>query len=174
MKIYTSLLTLLATIFLPVLTTKAQQDSLSSVPFNKPLSIVSAHPDHPLVAQDDATRCFISADPKQAPLIVKLVPGLKNRNYISFESVTLPGHYLRHWNGKIYLTQFKEEEPQFSDDATFKLIFTPNGDYMFESTNYPNSFISVLPSGTLIISSDSDPLRRAFTFKAEQGAAANP
>lgn len=53
----------------------------------------------------------------------RLVPGLADRAWSSFESLKSPGHYIRHRNLKLYLE--KGDDELFRKDATFKVL-TPS------------------------------------------------
>ena len=47
----------------------------------------------------------------------RVVPGLKNSSYISFESLDHPGYYLRHYNGNVIISPY-EDDDIFKQDAT--------------------------------------------------------
>lgn len=71
----------------------------------------------------------------------RLVPGLAKSELYSIESLTYPGHYLRHANWRIYLHR-KNGSQLMKEDATFYVRPGPNqGEVRFESYNYPGSFI---------------------------------
>ena len=142
--------------------------------FDQRLTVVSALPGNPFLQEQHDERCVVTWDPKAKPLAVRLVPGLKNRKYVSLEIAGAPGTYLRHYGGVVYATPCRDGDGPFRDDATFKLILSPNGTYAFESLNLPTGLLTVLPSGTLIVSSDSDPLNTSFLLKPADGAGADP
>ncbi len=73
-----------------------------------------------------------------------IVPGLAcaGSGYVSFESVSLPGYYLRHYNYDFMLAQY-DNTGVFAQDATFKKVAgLANSSWTsFQSYNFPNRYI---------------------------------
>lgn len=74
----------------------------------------------------------------------KVVPALNGKvGFISLESVTFPGHYLRHESLRIKLHQSNGSQI-FKDDASFQPmapLFPTSGAFSLQSSNYPNWYI---------------------------------
>ncbi|WP_022877456.1 glycoside hydrolase family 43 protein [Microbacterium sp. B19] len=72
----------------------------------------------------------------------RLVPGLADPNAVSFESVNIPGYYLRHSNFALVLNQ-NDNSAQFAADATFTRVpGLANSTWSsFRSYNYPDRYI---------------------------------
>jgi len=72
----------------------------------------------------------------------RIVPGLADPNWISFESVNYPGYYLRHQDFVFHLHQASDDQ-LFKEDATFRIIpGLANTELVtFESYNYPGRYI---------------------------------
>lgn len=74
----------------------------------------------------------------------RIVSGLANggSDYVSFESVNLPGYYLRHSNYNIVLAQ-NDGNSIFKEDATFKKVagLADRTWTSFQSYNYPDRYI---------------------------------
>jgi len=67
--------------------------------------------------------------------------GLANSSCVSFESVNVPGSYLRHQNFELYL-EANDGSSSFANDATFCTQPGNSGQgYSFESVNYPTKYI---------------------------------
>ncbi|MBW2363794.1 MAG: AbfB domain-containing protein, partial [Deltaproteobacteria bacterium] len=88
----------------------------------------------------ELTRISSNLDRQDASF--RLVPGLANRNLVSFESVNFPGYYLRHQGFRIKLARGSNND-LFRKDATFKRVpGLANGSMVsFESYNYPGHYI---------------------------------
>jgi len=73
----------------------------------------------------------------------KIVPGLADENHLSFESVDLPGHFLRHQGWRVKLHPGSAAGP-FKADSTFIAIPGLNGKdtLSFRSVNFPNHVIA--------------------------------
>ncbi len=74
--------------------------------------------------------------------VFKMVPGLSDKNCISFESKNFPGYYLRHKNFKIILEKC-DDSTDFKECATFKKVsgFADKNSVSFQSYNYPKRYI---------------------------------
>ena len=74
----------------------------------------------------------------------KIVPGLADSSWISFESVNFPGYFLRHRNFEIWLDPFTDQD-LYKKDATFKARpGLANNQWKwvsYESYNYPQYYI---------------------------------
>lgn len=79
------------------------------------------------------------ADPQQCLFIVR--PALMGGDGISFESVNLPGYFLRHQGYRIWLHR-REESSVYVADASFRVVpgLCGQGD-SFESVNFPGHYI---------------------------------
>ena len=79
-------------------------------------------------------------DKKDASFVV--VPGLADNRYISFESLNLPGYFLRHQGFRLKLHKSSNDQG-FKKDATFKVKPGLAFDSLvsFESLNYPGRYI---------------------------------
>jgi len=86
----------------------------------------------------------IKSDLDRQDATFRLVPGLANRACNSFRATNrnLPGHYLRHQDGRIKLQRF-ESNQLFKEDATFciKPGLADQFVVSFASYNYPNYYI---------------------------------
>jgi len=84
----------------------------------------------------------LSAERDEADATFRIVPGLADSSYVSFESVNFPGHFLRHSNFQIVLAP-RAFDPLFDEDATFapqKGMADPAA-LSFESFNFPGRFM---------------------------------
>ena len=77
----------------------------------------------------------------------QIVPGLANKNCISFESTNVRDHYLKHAFFRIVLAK-RLDEQKFREDATFCIVWglhktTRSGaeSMSFRSFNFPNRYI---------------------------------
>jgi beta-xylosidase len=74
----------------------------------------------------------------------RIVPGLANAagEYVSFESVDRPGHYLRHFNYDFTLAR-NEGTARFAADATFRRVagLADSSAVSFQSFNFPDRYI---------------------------------
>ncbi|MBT2288417.1 AbfB domain-containing protein [Paenibacillus albidus] len=72
----------------------------------------------------------------------KIVPGLADPTYISFESVNYPGYYLRHSDYNIVSNQ-NDGTSSFAKDATFRQVtgLADSEWSSFQSYNYPDRYI---------------------------------
>ncbi|GEM_PF-3066701 len=72
----------------------------------------------------------------------RIVPGLADPNWISFESLNYPGYYLRHQNFVFHLHQASDDQ-LFKEDATFRIIpgLASTDLVTFESYNCPGHYI---------------------------------
>jgi hypothetical protein len=97
----------------------------------------------------------------------RIIPGLANRDCVSFESALLPNFYLRHQDGLIRL-QGREKDNLFADDATFRKtsgLANPLDPSLvsFESVNFPGRYICHRDSKLFI---DPDNMSAAFKQNA--------
>lgn len=85
---------------------------------------------------------MISSDMDKKDATFRIVSGLADDEYISFESVKYPKHYLRHQYSRIELQKYRDEQ-SFKVDATFKLVpgLVDSTFFSFQSYNYPEYFI---------------------------------
>jgi len=74
----------------------------------------------------------------------KVVPGLANRDCVSFESTSKPGFFLRHKFLLFWLERL-EDTPLFREDATFIVQnYSSNGSpNMLRSYNYPDHYLRI-------------------------------
>lgn len=98
----------------------------------------------------------------------KVVPALDGSDGWSFESVTLPGNYLRHENGRLKLGKFVNDEG-FKKDASFRTsaALTGAGDAVsIESVNFPGYYVRS-DNGELVLekSDGSAEFKTDATFK---------
>ena len=72
----------------------------------------------------------------------RIVPGLADSTAISFESVSHPGHYLRHQDYRVKLHPFSDES-LFKADATFWVVpgLAEASGFSFKSYNYPDRYL---------------------------------
>lgn len=84
----------------------------------------------------------ISSEQDKKDSAFKIVPGLADSRYISFESVNFPGYYLRHQSFRIKLQRFDGSQ-LFKEDATFIMLpgLADHSCKSFESFNYPGLYI---------------------------------
>lgn len=96
--------------------------------------------------------------------IIKIIPGLSDKNLISFELTSLPGHYLRHQNSKLKWHNTKAAGP-LKADATFMMVkgLTGKGTVSFRSVNYPSRYIAFDQNKELWIREMPD--KKAASFK---------
>lgn len=98
----------------------------------------------------------------------KVVPGLANTGsgYVSFESVNVPGYYLRHADLDFSLAKHDGSDT-FRQDATFRVVpgLANSGASSFQSYNFPNLYIrhSAYSLKLHPISNDAD--RQDATFR---------
>ncbi|QJD84758.1 AbfB domain-containing protein [Cohnella herbarum] len=91
----------------------------------------------------------------------RIVPGLANASAVSIESVTVPGYYLRHRDGKVWL-EANDNSTLFKNDATWHIRsgFSNGWATSFESYNISGAFMRHR-AGLLEISSISNALDQA-------------
>lgn len=96
----------------------------------------------------------------------KMVPGLADSRYISFESVNYPGYYLRHQDFRLRLHQ-SDGSQLFRADATFKMgPGLADGSWLsFESFNYPGHYIRHRDYHLYIERGGDDLFRKDATFR---------
>jgi hypothetical protein len=96
----------------------------------------------------------------------RLVPGLANRDLVSFESVNFPGYYLCHQGFRIKLIQGTNTD-QFNKDATFKRVqgLANSSMVSFESYNYPGYYIRHYEYHLFLQQGNTDLFRQDATFK---------
>jgi hypothetical protein len=72
----------------------------------------------------------------------RIVPGLADSTAISFESVSHPGHYLRHQDYRVKLHPFSDDS-LFKADATFWVVtgLAEASGFSFKSYNYPDRYL---------------------------------
>jgi Alpha-L-arabinofuranosidase B (ABFB) domain len=107
----------------------------------------------------------ISGELDKKDATFKLIPGLANRNCISFESVNFPGQFLRHENFKLKLVR-RINQQLFNQDATFCIVQGLSGRASsFESINFPGYYIRHQNFELRVDPSDgSDLFRKDATF----------
>jgi len=74
----------------------------------------------------------------------EIVPGLagNDSDYVSFDSIVFPGHFLRHQDMRLELA-FEEQGQLFKEEASFKIkpgLADPQA-FSFESYNYPGYYL---------------------------------
>ena len=96
--------------------------------------------------------------------LIKIVEGLSDKNLISFESVNLPGHFLRHQGSKLKWHNTKAAGP-FKADATFMIVkgLTGRDTVSFRSVNYPTHYITIDKNKELWIREKPD--KKSASFK---------
>ena len=125
------------------------------------------YPDHFIRHRNylgEITKIVSTLDKKDATF--KLVPGLADSRYVSFESVNYPGYYLRHQNYRIKLHK-KTDDELFNKGSTFKIVpgLADSSWVSFESYNYPGYFIRHKSGHLYIEKGDTDLFRKDTTFK---------
>jgi hypothetical protein len=72
----------------------------------------------------------------------EIVPGLANRDFVSFRAVNVPNHYLVHGDFRLRL-QPREGSEGFKQNGTFNQVkgLAPAGGVSFEALNYPGFYI---------------------------------
>jgi hypothetical protein len=108
----------------------------------------------------------ISTEVDRQSASFKLVPGLANRDMVSFESVNFPGYYLCHQGFRIKLIQGTNTD-QFKKDATFKRVpgLANSSMVSFESYNYPGYYIRHYEYHLFLEQGNTDVFRNDATFK---------
>lgn len=112
----------------------------------------------------EITRITSDLDRKDASF--RIVPGLANRNLISFESVNYPGYYLRHQGFRIVLSPRTNNE-LFRNDATFRRVpgLANRSMASFESYNYPGYYIRHRNFHLFLERGNTDLFRKDATFR---------
>ena len=108
----------------------------------------------------------ISSDLDKKDATFKIVSGLADSKYISFESVNYPKYYLRHESFRINLHEYSGDE-LFKKDATFKKVagLAESSWSSFESYNYPGYYIRQKDYQLYIEEGSDDLFQKDATFK---------
>lgn len=100
------------------------------------------------------------------PSRYRLVPGLKDKNFVSLEAVGHTGFFLRHQKFVVYLHQRpKTTNVTFEADSSFKLIHLDGDKVRFEPSTWPGYFITARPDGSVIIARNPAPEESTFVLK---------
>ena len=92
----------------------------------------------------------------------RIVPGLSDKENVSFEQDGEEGHYLRHYAFKMKLEARPDGDGLFDADATFKLVRLPGNKVQFQSVNYPNKFVRVDAEGIFVLEEVTDQATATF------------
>jgi hypothetical protein len=100
----------------------------------------------------------------------EVVPGLADKDHVSFRSVNVPHHYLAHGDFRIRLQKLADLEG-YRQNATFKQVkgLASADAVSFESVNYPGYYIRARGTKLFLEKSDgSDQFHREATFIVAQ------
>jgi len=108
----------------------------------------------------------INTDQDRQNASFRIVPGLANGNFVSFESVNFTGYYLCNAGYRIKLVQGANND-QFKKDATFKRVpgLANSSMVSFESYNYPGYYIRHYEYHLFLEQGNTDLFRQDATFK---------
>jgi hypothetical protein len=85
---------------------------------------------------------YASTDGDRLNATFEMVPGLANKDHVSFRAVNVPNHYLAHADYRLQLQKFEDSEG-YRQSGTFKqvrgLAFADG--VPFEAVNYPGHYI---------------------------------
>lgn len=123
----------------------------------KPCSIRLAF-DSELSIADDKGFCSFKRTVDAKPLQFRLVPGLADTNMVSLESVERPGHYARHFFGRIKIDPKPEKDAFFRADATFEVRPGVDGSGLrLRSFNWRDCYIGATHTKKTFIVPDPSP-----------------
>jgi endonuclease/exonuclease/phosphatase family metal-dependent hydrolase len=105
----------------------------------------------------------------------RVVPGLADGRYVSFESASYPNYFLRHQDYRLKLHP-RSEESLFKADATFMPIggLAEDSATSFRSFNYPNRYLRHKDFHLWVEAGADDLFRRDATFKVVPPLIATP
>ena len=123
---------------------------------------LAADPQKGLEAKQNKEVKLTTAEPSR----YRLVPGLKDKSFVSLEAVGHTGFFLRHQKFVMYLHQRpKTTNVTFEADSSFKLIHLDGDKVRFEPSTWPGYFITARPDGSVIIARDPAPEESTFVLK---------
>lgn len=93
----------------------------------------------------------------------RIVPGLSDKEKVSFVQDGEKGHYLRHYAFKMKLEARPDGDVLFDADATFKMVRLPGNKVQFQAINYPSKLICVDAEGIFVLEEVTD--QAAATFR---------
>ncbi|WP_374568113.1 AbfB domain-containing protein [Ideonella sp.] len=113
---------------------------------------------------DDASSAVLKQDASWKP-----VTGLSNSACLSFESVNIPGKFMRHLDGRIRIDA-SDNSDAFKQSATFcpRKALDGGGGVSFESANKPGFYIRHQAEGVWLHPSDNSELFKADASWAQQ------
>lgn len=96
----------------------------------------------------------------------RIVPGLYNSKYVSFESVNYPGYFLRHQGFRIKLHK-RAYDTLYKKDTTFRVVKgLANSKWVsFQSVNYPGRYIRHRGFHLYLESGNTALFRKDATFR---------
>lgn len=100
------------------------------------------------------------------PSRLRLVPGLKDKSYVSIEAVGHSGWFLHHQKFVVYLHQKpKTTNGVWEGDVSFKLIHVDGDKVRFEPSTWPGYFITAKSDGSVNIIRNAPPEDSTFILK---------
>lgn len=103
-----------------------------------------------------------SAEPSR----LRVLPGLKDKSYISLEAVGHTGWFLHHQKFVVYLHQHpKTTNGVWEGDVSFKLIHLDGDKVRFEPSTWPGFFITAKSDGSVIIARNPPLEESTFILK---------
>jgi len=155
--------TILATIFGLVLAAAVMADPTPSPPPPIVAEIrLNADPQKALEARAGKEVKVTTSEPSR----FKILPGLKDRSYVSLEAVGHTGFYLHHQKFVMYLHQRpKTTNVTFEGDVSFKLVHLDGDKVRFEPSTWPGYFITARSDGSVIIARDPSLEESTFILK---------
>jgi hypothetical protein len=99
-------------------------------------------------------------------MVFMMRPGLAGAGTVSFESINVPSHYLRHQNYRIKLHRIDGSD-LFRMDASFRITpgLADSSQDSLESVNFPGYFLHMRNNAYFIDRGDSPEFRKQCTFK---------
>ena len=124
-------------------------------------------------ALDQLTEISSPLDRRDATF--RVVPGLADGRYVSFESANYPNHFLRHQDYRLKLHP-RSEEWLFKADATFLPVggLADASATSFRSFNYPNRYLRHKDFHLWVEAGTDDLFRRDATFEVVPPVIATP
>ena len=100
------------------------------------------------------------------PYLFKMVRGLADPKGVSFESISQPGHYLRHCNFRLLLHRY-ENSDIYKKDTTFRVRpgLADSGWRSFQSVNFPQFHIMARNNELFIGGGTDATFKRSATFR---------
>jgi len=144
-----------------VATAAADPAAITTPPAVAQIMLASA-PQKGLEAKPGKDVKITTAEPSR----FRVLPGLKDKSYVSLEAVGHTGFFLHHQKFVMFLHQKpKTTNVTWDGDVSFKLIHVDGDKVRFEPSTWPGYFIPARSDGSVIIARGASPEESTFILK---------